>query len=112
MIRCSGQFGSFDGFDNRRDVMRLLARLSQGVPESIGCQRRRAVLVRLMALSTSGFAGKPVDLGPLSTVEAYFAFTALTGCLGVPVEEAAKRLEDEVRKYEKGDPMVCRVALS
>jgi len=99
MIRDSGQFGSFDGLDNRKDVMAILSRLSRGVPESVACLRRRDVLRRLMALSKTGFAGSPVDLGPLSTVEAYFAFTAITGCLGVSAEEAAIQLEREVRYY-------------
>lgn len=93
-MRYSGhQFGSFDARDNRKTLMELFARL--------GSDRRRARFLQgLIDHSRTGMAGKLMQVNlPCETVQAYLLFVAITGCLGVPVEEAALKLEREVRKH-------------
>jgi hypothetical protein len=90
-------FGSFEGLDNRRTLIELFSRMGHGVPESIACIYRMRALERLIKLSGTGFAEKMVELTPLNTVEAYFAFVAVCGQLGVDINRAAKQLEQEVR---------------
>lgn len=87
--------------------MDLFARMSIGMPESVACMRRKAALERLLALSENCFAQLMVVITPCSTVEAYFLFTAITGCLGVPVEKAAKQLEEETRKFDRCASIRC-----
>lgn len=94
----SGQFSSFDGRDNRKFLAEAFARLGRGLSEGEAAQQRAAFLRSLLRGSTSGFAGRPVLATPLSPRDAYLGFVALTGAFGVPVEEAAKLLEREVRK--------------
>ncbi len=94
----SGQFGSFDGRDNRKALMEMLSRVGYGLPEMQAAQQRAAFLQGLLNGSTNGFADKPFQATPLSPTDAYFALVALTGAFGVPVEEAARRLEQEARK--------------
>ena len=107
MRQVTGQFGSFDGLDNRKTVMDLFVRMGHGVTEEIAAIRRRDALKRLIALSENCFAELMVDITPCSVVEAYFAFTAITGCLGVPVEKAAKQLEEEARKQNDRRSAIC-----
>jgi len=107
MIRDSGQFGSFDGLDNRRTVMELFCKMSLRVPESVGRARRQKFLERLIAFSDNGFADKMVEVTPCDPVTAYHLFVAITGCLGVNIEKAAKLLEEEVRSYDRGAPLRC-----
>jgi len=99
MRQVTGQFGSFDGLDNRKTVMSLFSRMGRGLTEEIAALRRRDALKRLIALSENCFADLMVEVTPCSAVEAYFAFTAITGCLGVPVEKAARQLEEEARSF-------------
>lgn len=87
----SFQFGSFDGKDNRRELMILFERL--GSPE-----KRADFLQRLVRLSGNGFSDKMVKIVPCDPVTAYFTFTSITGVLGVDVNRAARMLEDEVRR--------------
>lgn len=94
----SGQFGSFDGRDNRRFLLEAFARMGHGLPEMQAAQQRSSFLRHLLRGSTTGFAGRPILTTPMYPTDAYFAFVALTGAFGVPVDEAARRLEEEVRK--------------
>jgi hypothetical protein len=95
----ANQFGSFDGLDNRKEIMAMLRHLGmKGGSAACRGSERAAFLRNLVGQSESGFALAPVEIPALSLVEAYFAFTAITGVLGVPIEEAAKALEAEVRK--------------
>lgn len=84
---------TFDGLDNRRELMVLLQRL--------GSDRRRAsFLRRLLPASSLPFAGVPAAVdGPCDPVAAYFCLVALCNELGVSVKEAARRLEEEVRHH-------------
>jgi hypothetical protein len=93
----SGQFGSFDGRDNRKELMNLFVRLGEHLPEQQARQRRAQFLQRLISRSTKGFADLPRAIEPCSAVEAYHLFVAITGCLHVPIDEAARLLERTVR---------------
>lgn len=94
----SGQFGSFDGLDNRRTVMDLMNRLGHGLDEARANRRRAAALLSLIPMSVQGFASCPIKVSPCGVAEAYHLFIAITGVLGVPVEDAARKLERMVSK--------------
>ena len=81
----------FDGLDNRREVMILLQRL--------GSDKRRArFLESLIPSSIKGFAGCLMKVrGPCDPIAAYFMLVGICNELGVPINEAARRLEAEVR---------------
>jgi len=97
----TGQFGSFDGLDNRREVFLLLKKLGAGLPDELGDRLRAGFLQGLIGASTSGFAGKRPRVDPCGPVPAYKLFVAITGCLGVPVEAAARVLEEAVRSRDE-----------
>lgn len=92
------QFGSFDGLDNRRDVLDMFKRMGDGVPEDVAAARRAAFLSSLMGASRyAGLASKALHVAPCSPTEAYLEFVHVTGVLGVPIDDAAMRLEEAVR---------------
>lgn len=96
------QFGSFCGLDNRRTVAELFVRMGEGERAN---QERCRVLQRLITLSDNGFAKMMIRVEstptkPMDAVAAYNAFVAITGVLGVPIDDAAKELEDYVRGKE------------
>lgn len=84
------ELDTFDGLDNRREVMILLERL--------GSDRRRAeFLESLIPSSLKGFAGCPMKVaGNCDSVAAYFMLIGVCNELGVPINEAARRLDREV----------------
>lgn len=92
----SGQFGSFDGLDNRKAILDCFRRMGQGLPDDVAGMRRAGFLQGLLSLSDA-FAGRPLLTTPCSAAQAYHLFVAITGCLGVPIELAARRLEEVVR---------------
>jgi hypothetical protein len=94
----TGQFGSFDGLDNRKELMRLFSIIGKDKSAKDAAIERAMVLQGFLDGSETGFAGKPIKVTPCGVTEAYFLFTAITGCLGVPVEAAAKRLDWLVRR--------------
>lgn len=94
------QYGSFDALDNRREVFILFERLGLGLTEADGNERRAAFLRKLLTFSENGFAEKMVQITPCNAVDAYRIFGAITGCLGVNVDKAAKLLDNVVRKQD------------
>jgi hypothetical protein len=92
------QFGTYDTLEDRRTILGLFVRMGKGLPEPLARERRAAFLRRLVAAPTTGFKGRPLLVTPCSAAEAYFLFTAITGCLGVSIDAAARRLEAEVRR--------------
>jgi hypothetical protein len=96
----TAQFGSFDGLDNRKTLAKLFEYLGAGMPDAIARQMRADFLRSLLPNSVSGMAGVPmiINQAECSPVGAYKMFIAITGCLGVPVERAAKLLEFQVRE--------------
>lgn len=85
------ELSTFDGLDNRREVMVLLQRLGSD-------QARADFISKLVQRSRNGFAGCRAQVVQCcDPVAAYFMLVGCCNELGVSIEEAAKRLEAEVR---------------
>ena len=92
---------TFDGLDNRREVMILLQRLGTD-------QRRARFLESLIPHSLKGFAGCPMKVtANCDPVSAYYMLVGVCNELGVSINEAARKLELEV-KLGAGCPAICR----
>ena len=91
-MRSRSELETFDGLDNRREVMILLERL--------GSDKRRArFLESLIPRSNRGFAGCPMKVkGNCDPIAAYFMLVGVTNELGVSINEAARLLEREVQR--------------
>lgn len=83
---------TFDGLDNRREIMILLQRL--------GSDRRRArFLESLIPSSLKGFAGCPMRVtGHCDPTTAYYMLVGVCNELGVSINTAAKKLDRVVSK--------------
>ena len=79
--------------------MDLFRRIGGNEPENVKAARRAGFLTGLLALSSTGFGllSPVVRVTPCSAAEGYHLFIAICGCLGVPIEEGAKLLEEVVR---------------
>lgn len=81
------ELDTFDGLDNRREVMILLDRLGTD-------ERRKEFLESLIPQSLNGFAGCPMKVaGNCNTVAAYYMLIGVCNELGVSINYAARRLE-------------------
>ena len=82
---------TFDGRDNRRELMILLDRL--------GADKRRAKFIEsLIPASAKGFAGCPMKVqGNCDAVAAYFMLVGVCNELGVPINRAAATLENWIK---------------
>lgn len=100
MTQVTGQFGSFDGLDNRRELMILMQRLGSKYPAPLDRECRARFLKGLIPHSVSALAAAPLEVDPdrCDPVGAYFLFGAITGALSVPIDEAARLLDEAVRK--------------
>ncbi len=92
----SCQFREFDGLDNRKTLMRLMVKLGDGLDEQRAGERRARFLKSLIPASTNGFADRSLQVTPCSAVQGYHLLVAITGCLGVPIDQAARQLEKVV----------------
>lgn len=82
---------SFDGLDNRREMMVLLERLGSD-------ERRSKFIESIVPWSHLGFAGCPATVqGPCDPVAAYFMLVSTCNELGVSINDAMKKLEELVR---------------
>lgn len=83
---------TFDGKDNRREIMQMLFRL--------GSDKARAIFLEgLIPQSLKGFANTPMKVkGNCSGVTAYFMLVSICNEIGVPIDTAARKLEQIVRK--------------
>lgn len=83
---------TFDGLDNRREVMILLERL--------GSDRRRAeFLESLIPNSLKGFAACPMKVrGNCDPVAAYYMLVGVCNELGVSINVAARKLDKIVSR--------------
>lgn len=81
---------TFDGLDNRKEIMILLERL--------GSDASRARFIEsLIPLSLKGFAGMPMKVrGPCGAVAAYFMLVGVCNELGVSINTAAQRLQRRI----------------
>jgi hypothetical protein len=77
--------------------MLLFNRMGEGLPKDKADLRRAEFLRQLIRDSKNGFAASMVQIEPCDPVAAYFMFVAVTGCLGVNIDVAARRLERLVR---------------
>ncbi len=86
------ELSTFCGLDNRRELLVLLQRL--------GSDARRAwFLESLIPHSAKGFRDAPMRVaGAADPVAAYYMLVGVCNELGVSINEAARRLEAEVRR--------------
>lgn len=83
---------TFDGKDNRKELMVLLQRLGDD-------SARKRFLESLIPASLKGFADCPMKVqGACDPVAAYFVLVSICNEVGVPINEAARRLEAKVKK--------------
>lgn len=94
----TGQYGSFDGLDNRREVMILFMRLGQSLPTPLADARRAKFLQGLIPHSIGALASAPLIVQPCDPVAAYNLMVQICGVLEVPIDKAARLLDEEVRK--------------
>ena len=94
------ELDTFDGLDNRREVMILLDRL--------GSDRARARFIEsLIPRSLNGFAGCPMRVsGNCDPVSAYYMLVSTCNELGVSINEAARLLDREVARGDRR-PALC-----
>ncbi len=86
------ELDTFDGKDNRKEIMILLQRLGSD-------QKRATFLESLIPSSLKGFSECPMKVaGNCDSVAAYFMLVGVCNELGVPINEAARRLERVVSK--------------
>lgn len=83
---------TFDGRDNRKEIMLLLVRLGND-------KRRASFIESLIPASLNGFANCPMKVkGHCTPVAAYYMMVSVCNELGVSINEAARRLEQEVKR--------------
>lgn len=83
---------SFDGKDNRKEIMILLQRLGSD-------RNRTKFLEGLIPNSLKGFAGCSMKVkGNCDPVAAYFMLVGITNELGVSINYAARLLDAEVSR--------------
>lgn len=86
------ELSTFDGRDNRKDIMQMLFRLGTDT-------RRAAFLESLIPSSLKGFKDAPCKVkGNCDAVAAYFMLVSICNEIGVSINTAASRLEKEVKK--------------
>ena len=86
---------SFDGLDNRREIMILFQRLGSDA-------RRAKFLESLIPSSLKGFAGCPMKVtGGCDPIAAYYMLVGITNELGVSINEAARLLDKEVSRGDR-----------
>jgi hypothetical protein len=93
--RMKSELDTFDGKDNRRELMILLQRL--------GTDRNRAkFLESLIPSSMCNFANYPMKVkGACAPVTAYFMLVGICNELRVPINVAAQKLDRIVSGREK-----------
>jgi hypothetical protein len=85
------ELDTFDGLDNRKEIMILLQRLG-------GDKRRAKFLESLIPSSMKGFAGCPVKVqGSCDPVTAYYMLVSVCNELGVSINTAAAKLDRVVK---------------
>lgn len=91
-MRSKSELQTFDGLDNRKDIMQMLFRLGSDA-------RRRAFLMSLIPLSLKGFKESPIQVqGNCDPSAAYFMMVGVCNELGVSINTAAQALERECKK--------------
>lgn len=96
------QFDTFDTLEDRRELVILFQKLGEGLPEFKANEVRAKFLEDLIPMSVSGLAEKPLQADPLQChpVGAYQLFVQIVGVLGVPISDAALKLDRCVKRKE------------
>src|ERR1019366_3003755 len=94
------QFDTFDNREDRRELVILFQKLGEGLPETMAREVRAKWLEMLICLSMNNLDKCPIQISPerCSGVGAFQIFTQIVGVLGVPIADAAKLLDNCVRK--------------
>ncbi len=88
----NSELTTFDGLDNRKEIMILLDRLGSD-------EKRAAFLCELTKNSQNGFAGTQVQVvNQCDPITAYFMMVSICNELGVSVNYAAKKLDTVIKK--------------
>ena len=92
------QFGTFDTLEDRRELLILLDKLGGGLPDELA-KEKRAAWLQWLARKCKGLPDTAkVNPRVCHPTGAYQLFVHIVGVLGVRIEDAAKWLEDEVRR--------------
>ena len=92
------QFGTFDNREDRRELLILIDRLGGGLSDEFARQKRAAWLQQLAKMAPNLPETAKVNAAACSVVGAYDLFVTIVGVLGVKIDDAARWLENEVRK--------------
>lgn len=94
----SVQFGSYDDLETRRELVILFERLGEGAPDPQWVRAKWLEL--LITKSMTGLKTCPVevDVAQCTAVGAYVLFVQFVGVLGVKIDDAARLLDDCVKK--------------
>ncbi len=94
------QFDTYDNLADRRELVILFQRLGEGLPSPMDREVRKKWLEMLILLSMTGMDECPVkiDVEQCTPFGAYQIFVQIVGVLGVPIDDAAKLLDDCVWK--------------
>ena len=93
----SGQCGTFDSRDNRRDLLRMFQRIGRGESEERAAAMRAIALEKILTGASCPVVREGAAVRPVSPMEAYAVFVGITGTLGRPIEQAAVDLEEIAR---------------
>lgn len=95
------ELSTFDGLDNRREIMLLLVRL--------GSDANRARFIEsLIPDSLKGFANCPMKVtGVCTPVSGYYMMVGVCNELGVSINTAASKLEKLVKSGKIGEKFRC-----
>ncbi len=97
----SGQFGSFDGADNRKELFILIERIGHSLPAALADECRAQFVREVVRDSCGGFGGKTVAVQPMGAVECYQMLVSIAANLDIDINWIAKRLEQAVAKQDK-----------
>ena len=90
--KVKSELETFDGRDNRKEIMLLLVRLSTD-------KRRAAFIESLIPDSNKGFANCPMKVtGNCDPISAYYMMVSVCNELGVSINVAARKLEQIVKR--------------
>ena len=91
----NSELQTFDGLDNRREIMLLLVRLGNDA-------NRKRFIEGLIPIALKGFANCPMKVqGNCDPVSAYYMLVAVCNEIRVSINEAARRLENRVKRVKE-----------
>lgn len=94
------QFDTFDTLEDRRELVILFEKLGAGLPEPMQREYRARWLEKLATSELGYFPDAPIKITPLGAGDAMRVFTQIVGVLGVPICEAAIKLDRAVKAKE------------